>query len=89
MTESIIKIGAREVRVHPAADLFPMMADAELDELAADIAKNGLQHGLVFWTPDDKQYGAGPPVENTCSTAETGFWRSNGPSAIRGNAKPR
>jgi hypothetical protein len=28
--------------VHPIAELFPMMADAELNELAADIAANGL-----------------------------------------------
>jgi hypothetical protein len=63
MTETI-KFGDREVRVHPAADLFPMMTDAELDELAADIAMNGLQHGVAFWTPDDKLYGAGPPEEN-------------------------
>src|ERR1051325_719028 len=37
-----------EIEVHPAADLFPMMTDGELDQLAADIAKNGLQQPLVF-----------------------------------------
>jgi hypothetical protein len=36
------------VKVHPAADGFPMMSDAELDELAADIAKNGLQQSIVW-----------------------------------------
>jgi hypothetical protein len=36
------------IRVHPAADLFPMMSDAELDDLAADIAKNGLLE-LPMW----------------------------------------
>ena len=28
--------------VHPAADMLPMMSDAELDDLAADIKANGL-----------------------------------------------
>jgi hypothetical protein len=41
-----------------------MMSDAEVDELTKDIREHGLQHGLVFWTPDDKQYCAGPPEEN-------------------------
>jgi hypothetical protein len=36
------------VKVHPAADLFPTMSDDELDELAADIAKNGLLQPVVF-----------------------------------------
>jgi ParB-like chromosome segregation protein Spo0J len=42
------------VKVHPAADLFPMRSDEELDALAADIKKNGLQHKLVFWGPNHK-----------------------------------
>lgn len=42
------------VKVHPAADLFPPMNDAELDELGRDIKKNGLQHKLVFWAPNHK-----------------------------------
>jgi hypothetical protein len=36
------------IKVHPAADLLPMMTDAELDELAADIAKNGVQQPIVW-----------------------------------------
>jgi hypothetical protein len=40
------------VKVHPAADLFPMMADDELDELAKDIKKHGRHQQLVFWTPE-------------------------------------
>jgi phage N-6-adenine-methyltransferase len=34
--------------VHPAADLFPMLPDAELAELADDIAKRGLNHAIVL-----------------------------------------
>jgi hypothetical protein len=41
--------GVDEVRaVHPVADLFPMMSDEELDDLAADIAENGLVHPIVI-----------------------------------------
>ena len=31
-------------KVHPAADVFPMMSDEELAELGEDIKKNGLIH---------------------------------------------
>lgn len=34
--------------VHPVADLFPMLPEDELHELAADIRANGLQHPLVI-----------------------------------------
>jgi len=33
--------------VHPVADLFPMMTNEELDDLAADIKTNGLVHPIV------------------------------------------
>ena len=33
--------------VHPIADLFPMMTDEELANLAADIKANGLIHAIV------------------------------------------
>jgi DNA-binding transcriptional regulator YhcF (GntR family) len=39
------------IAVHPAADMFPMMSDAELDVLAADIKKNGLAHKVTLWGP--------------------------------------
>lgn len=35
-------------RVHPAADVFPMLPEDELDELAADIKANGLVHPIVL-----------------------------------------
>jgi len=34
--------------VHPVAALFPMLANDELDELAADIAERGLLHPVVL-----------------------------------------
>jgi hypothetical protein len=41
--------------VHPAAEIFPMMADEQLEELAADIKANGLIHPIVLgeWADDD------------------------------------
>ncbi len=44
-------------RIHPAAELFPMMTDEELDDLAADIRKNGLAAPVMFWT-DNREYAA-------------------------------
>jgi hypothetical protein len=41
-----------DLKIHPAADLFPMMPDEELQELAADIAANGLMHPIVI---DDEE----------------------------------
>ena len=35
------------IPIHPAADIFPMMPEAALDELADDIKANGLQHPIV------------------------------------------
>jgi ParB-like chromosome segregation protein Spo0J len=39
--------------VHPAAELFPAMAEAELDDLATDIARYGLQTPIVVWSAAD------------------------------------
>lgn len=49
--EAEIKKGSK-LKPHPAANLFPMMTSAELDELAADIAKNG-QHDPIIITSAD------------------------------------
>ena len=34
--------------VHPCADVFPMLDDAKLAELAQDIKQNGLRHSIVL-----------------------------------------
>jgi hypothetical protein len=39
--------------VHPAADLFPLLSESELKELADDIQKNGLQCSIVLWRKFD------------------------------------
>ncbi len=39
--------------VHPCADVFPMMGDAELDALAKDIQTNGLRQPVVVWRDDE------------------------------------
>lgn len=36
------------IKVHPAADLFPLMSEAELPELGEDIKKNGLTSPIIF-----------------------------------------
>jgi ParB-like chromosome segregation protein Spo0J len=45
--ERIEKSLGRELGVHPVAALFPMLADDELEELAADIKANGLRFPIV------------------------------------------
>ncbi len=35
--------------VHPAADLFPMLSDAELVTLGADIKARGILNKIVIW----------------------------------------
>jgi ParB/Sulfiredoxin domain len=37
-------------KVHPAADVFPMMPDEELKKLGEDIKANGLKHPIVFFS---------------------------------------
>ena len=39
--------------IHPAADLFPPILEAELKELAGDIEAHGLQTPVVVWNPSE------------------------------------
>ena len=43
------------LKVHPAAELFPLMSPDELKVLGEDIQKNGLQHPVVLWSPGDDE----------------------------------
>jgi ParB-like chromosome segregation protein Spo0J len=42
-----------DLSVHPAADLFPLMSEAELRELGEDIKKNGLQSPIIVMSRPD------------------------------------
>jgi ParB-like chromosome segregation protein Spo0J len=42
------------IKVHPAADLFPMMSEAELKELAESIKKNGMKVPVVIQRGHDR-----------------------------------
>ena len=37
--------------IHPAAELFPRMTEAEIAALGEDIKKNGLKSPIVLWSP--------------------------------------
>jgi hypothetical protein len=43
------------IKVHPAADAFPMMSPEDLDALAEDIRKNGLQNPVATWFDKNEQ----------------------------------
>lgn len=45
----------KELPVHPAAAIFPMMTEEELADLAADIKKNGLKSPLVTGVHDGRE----------------------------------
>jgi hypothetical protein len=38
-----------QIKVHPAADLFPMMSNDELKALGEDIKENGLKTNIAVW----------------------------------------
>jgi hypothetical protein len=60
--DRIPKIDWQAMPVHPAAEMLPMMGDAELKELAADIKANGLQEPIILWRDNTKEAkrGKGP-----------------------------
>jgi hypothetical protein len=56
MSNSLVKIKPMTafdwrayLRIHPAAELFPMMSETELKELAENIKMNGLVDPIVIW----------------------------------------
>jgi hypothetical protein len=46
----------KHLKVHPAAELFPLLPEAELKELAADIEAHGLQNLVTVWRSDGSNY---------------------------------
>lgn len=66
------------MRIHPAADIFPMMSEDELQELASDIAANGLVHPIIV--DDQKQVIDGRNRLAACKIAkvEPTFEQLNG-----------
>jgi hypothetical protein len=53
MNENKKKPWRKMLKVHPAADAFPMMSDAEIAQLANDIEQNELNDGITLWTPEE------------------------------------
>jgi ParB-like nuclease domain len=43
------------IKVHPAADLFPLMSESELRELGEDIKKNGLRYPVILWRENERK----------------------------------
>lgn len=39
----------KDVKVHPAAELFPMMGEDEYQQLKADIKENGQNNAVTYW----------------------------------------
>src|SRR5712692_5093814 len=49
ITDSVVSSSWRErIRIHPAADLFPPMSEAELEQLGKDNKMHGLREPVVF-----------------------------------------
>lgn len=66
------------MNVHPVAALFPMLPDDELDDLAADIAENGLIHPIVLDAEDQLIDGRNRLAACERAGVEPKFERLNG-----------
>jgi hypothetical protein len=42
------------IDIHPAAELFPRLTEAELRTLGQDVVANGLTSPIVLWRPDER-----------------------------------
>jgi DNA-binding Lrp family transcriptional regulator len=69
------------IKVHPAADLFPMMGDADLDVLAEDIRVNGLRNIIDIWQPPAGQQDARYLLDGR--NRLEAIWRTGGAAAVK------
>jgi hypothetical protein len=53
MSGSALASWRDRIQIHPAADLFPMMSDEELDELTKDIEEHGLRESPMWFQGPD------------------------------------
>jgi hypothetical protein len=58
------------IKVHAAADLFPMMSDVELRDLGEDIRRNGLKQPIAFYT--EARRGRGGTADITVGAKANG-----------------
>jgi ParB-like chromosome segregation protein Spo0J len=66
------------IKIHPAANLFPMMSDEELDALAADIKKMGRLTSQIIYCRDKKGRGLLLDGRNRLEAAERAGYKIQG-----------
>ena len=55
------------IKVHPAADVFPMLPEDELRTLGKDIEKNGLKEPIILWSPGAAKRNEDPKTKGSRS----------------------
>jgi hypothetical protein len=86
-----------DYKVHPAADVFPMMSDEELDTLGKDIEANGLHIPITFGYVGDNEHEPNTAPIRQASLPRTSHrrkyhtcaWRMSDPGTKRTKVMPR